>query len=310
MSAKVSVLVPVYNVAPYLRRCLDSLLNQTLKDIEIIVVDDASTDGSRDIIGDYKDDERVKTVFLTANEGLNMARLHGFEISEGEFIACLDSDDWVEPETYSTLYDLACRENADIVRFSSRTYDERGLFESDDPFYSFRFSDDAYFSGYDYLKKDACMSMRLHFVSKKLWEDAAPWMRKAGEHVYGADNLSLSVLAFRAGKVVSISTRLYCRYARKDSITGLVTTENTRKHIIGRARVMAVLKAFLKSQKKWDEYSGWHRELAWKNLSMILHRFILLIDEKESREALMDLLLQSFGADAFSWVEMLAASEL
>ena len=114
---KVSVIIPVYNVAPYLKRCLDSLCNQTLKDIEIILIDDCSTDGSLNILKDYASkDERLKLITLSQNQGAAVARNKGLEIAKGEYIGFVDPDDTIDLNFYEELYKKAKETNADIVK--------------------------------------------------------------------------------------------------------------------------------------------------------------------------------------------------
>lgn len=115
MNPKVSVIIPVYNGEKYLRECLDSALKQSLKSIEIIVVDDGSTDSTRNILRYYEAiDERLKPIYQ-ANQGPATARNNALKQAKGEYIVFLDSDDWVEPETYADMYEAACSHNADIV---------------------------------------------------------------------------------------------------------------------------------------------------------------------------------------------------
>jgi len=113
---KVSVVVPVYNVEEYIERCLESLVNQTLKDIEIIVVNDGSPDNSQLIIDKYveKHPEIIRS-FIKENGGLSDARNFGINKAQGEYIGFLDSDDWVEPDMYETMYNKAKENNFDVV---------------------------------------------------------------------------------------------------------------------------------------------------------------------------------------------------
>lgn len=113
---KVSVIVPIYNVEQYLVKCIESLLIQSLKDIEIILVDDGATDNSPNICDEYAlKDNRVKVIHKQ-NGGLSDARNIGIEIAQGEYIAFLDSDDWVESNFYEYLYNLIEKEHADIAQ--------------------------------------------------------------------------------------------------------------------------------------------------------------------------------------------------
>ena len=115
MDIKVSVIIPVYNVAPYLDACLSSCINQTFRDIEIIVVNDGSTDESSDIIQTYVEkDDRFK-VITKENQGLIYARKSGWEVASGEYVFHLDGDDYIEPNAIEILYDEVIKQNADYV---------------------------------------------------------------------------------------------------------------------------------------------------------------------------------------------------
>ena len=112
---KVSIIIPVYNVLPYLQRCLDSVVAQTLKDVEIIIVDDGSTDGSSAFVDEYsRKDSRIKVVHKE-NGGLMSAWTTGVRLSHGEYIGFVDSDDYILPEMYDRLYSLASEYDVDIV---------------------------------------------------------------------------------------------------------------------------------------------------------------------------------------------------
>ena len=108
----ISVIVPVYNVELYLRKCLNSVVNQTYRDLEILIIDDGSTDGSGEICDEYRKDERVR-VFHTDNRGLSCARNLGLDNATGEWIGFVDSDDWIEPDMYEVLIRRAEETGAD-----------------------------------------------------------------------------------------------------------------------------------------------------------------------------------------------------
>lgn len=117
---KVTVIVPVYNVEKYLDKCMESLLLQTLKDIEIIMVDDGSPDNCPKMCDEWaKKDERIKVVHKK-NAGLGMACNSGLEVAKGDYIAFCDSDDWVDSDAYQSLYQAAVNNNADVVMTSFR----------------------------------------------------------------------------------------------------------------------------------------------------------------------------------------------
>lgn len=111
----VSVIVPIYNVEEYLKKCLDSIINQTYKKIEIILVDDGSTDYSGNICDEYsKIDRRIKVIHKE-NGGLSSARNVGIDNSSGKYIVFIDSDDWINSYFIENLYTIAYESNSDLV---------------------------------------------------------------------------------------------------------------------------------------------------------------------------------------------------
>ena len=134
---KVSIIVPVYNVEKYLRECLDSILSQTLSDIEIICVNDGSEDSSRIILDEYaKKDKRIK-IIDKENRGLSSARNIGLKAAKGEFISFIDSDDWVSPYFIEKLYNNMVLLNTDITICAVCLYDEMiKNFEAPKPYFS------------------------------------------------------------------------------------------------------------------------------------------------------------------------------
>lgn len=120
MTIKVSVIVPVYNVEKYLRQCLDSLVNQTLKEIEIICINDGTKDNSVEIINEYV--KKCPNIILInqENQGLGMARNNAMKYAKGDYIAFVDSDDWIDLDMYEVLYNKAIKTNADIVECDYR----------------------------------------------------------------------------------------------------------------------------------------------------------------------------------------------
>lgn len=112
----VSVIVPVYNVQDYVNECVESLVNQTLTELEIILIDNGSQDGSSDIIQGYaKNDSRIRIIKLEKNQGMPRARNIGLEVATGEYIAFVDSDDACDLTMYEKLYHQAQRFDADVV---------------------------------------------------------------------------------------------------------------------------------------------------------------------------------------------------
>lgn len=123
---KVSVIVPVYNVEKYIGKCLYSLVNQTLEDIEIIVVNDGSQDSSKHIIEQYKEKYDNIKYYEKENGGLSDARNYGLQFANGKYIAFLDSDDYVDTNLYKRMYEKAKTEDSDMVECNFYwTYDKK-----------------------------------------------------------------------------------------------------------------------------------------------------------------------------------------
>lgn len=124
-SIKVSIIVPVFNAAKYISRCLQSVIDQSLRDIEIIVVNDGSTDESEKIIQFFANkDERI--LFIDGkNEGVSAARNKGIRQARGEYIGFVDADDWVEPIMYQKLYEKANTAGADLAICNVKLVEEK-----------------------------------------------------------------------------------------------------------------------------------------------------------------------------------------
>lgn len=143
MQPKVSVIIPVYNIEKYLGQCLESVCNQTLKEIQVIAVDDGSTDGSAAICKDFAARyPGILEYYHKENGGSASARNLGLEHARGEYIGFIDSDDWVEPDMYEKMYRCAVDHNADMVMCRS--------FEDECPgSYEYIFPREGYFSPED-----------------------------------------------------------------------------------------------------------------------------------------------------------------
>lgn len=116
MKIKITVIIPVYNTEKFLKRCIESIIGQSLKEIEIIIINDNSTDNSKKILDEYsKKDERIIIINKKKNKGLSSARKSGLKKARGEYILNIDSDDWIEQNYFFNMYYTAQKYNADIV---------------------------------------------------------------------------------------------------------------------------------------------------------------------------------------------------
>lgn len=132
MDEKVSIIIPVYNCEMYIKKCLDSVLLQTYKNIEVIIIDDGSTDMSRRIINEYiKKDERIKLI-TQKNMGASQARNNGINFCNGEYIVFLDGDDTLNKYYVEKLYYNICNLDVDIVCCGYSEYSKYGVTELND----------------------------------------------------------------------------------------------------------------------------------------------------------------------------------
>jgi len=124
-SIKVSVIIPTYNVEEYIDDCINSILNQTLQEIEVICVDDASTDSTRDILNYYKQkDERVRCFYMKENIGSGGCRNYALPYARGKYIQYVDADDWIDSSGLKTFFDNAETQKAQILMYNAMNYNE------------------------------------------------------------------------------------------------------------------------------------------------------------------------------------------
>jgi glycosyltransferase involved in cell wall biosynthesis len=133
-SVLVSIIIPVYNVEDYLRQCVDSVLRQTHRNLEIILVDDGATDKSGEICDEYRLEDKRVTVIHQSNAGLSAARNAGLETAEGKYVYFPDSDDWIRKDAVETLTGILEKTSCDIVLFDGVVADQYGQL-TDDPRY-------------------------------------------------------------------------------------------------------------------------------------------------------------------------------
>ncbi|MGN1153133.1 MAG: glycosyltransferase [Candidatus Gastranaerophilaceae bacterium] len=121
---EVSIIIPVYNVEKYLRQCLDSIVNQTFSNFEVICINDGSTDNSLAILNEYAQKDNRFMVISQENHGQGIARNVGIDLAKGEYIQFIDPDDWVELNMLEKLYHFAKQNNSKVVKFNYKDYNE------------------------------------------------------------------------------------------------------------------------------------------------------------------------------------------
>ncbi|MDR1614865.1 MAG: glycosyltransferase, partial [Campylobacteraceae bacterium] len=209
---KVSVIIPVYNVEPYLRQCLDSVINQTLKEIEIICVDDGSTDNSLSILNEYAKKDGRFTVLKQKNSGAGAARNKGLAIAKGEYLSFLDSDDFFEPTMLEEMYRKTNQTNTDIVICDGFLYDN-----------ATQQSKRGHFLKYDLVKKFTTFSrndipndilfVSVPYLSVKLYKK--PFVKQTGikfQNLPSCNDIYFSFMTMALAQNISYINKLFVTY--------------------------------------------------------------------------------------------------
>lgn len=222
---KVSVVIPVYNVEEYVSECLESVVNQTLKEIEIICVDDASTDNSLTIIREYeKKDSRVKVIAYTDNKSASQARKDGALQARGEYVIFLDGDDYLELDTCEKLYHVITEKQVDMVHFGTNVINAGNLPEKRienlekilAPYDGELVGEDV-FEGC-FVDKKYRFSIWNKIYSAKLCKEAFNFV-KDGEFPKAQDLYAFFILCYHAKSYCGIEERYY-NYRFGTGITG------------------------------------------------------------------------------------------
>lgn len=268
----ISIIVPVYNVEPYLRQCLDSIVGQTYQDLEILIVDDGSTDGSGNICDEYREkDDRIK-VFHTDNRGLSAARNLGLDEATGEYIGFVDSDDWIELDLYEML--LKGIEDADIAVCG---YSWEGTSTRNKPY--------IIDSLITYNTREALVALINEKINTNVWNKIYRTflfqsIRFPEGHNY-EDAETICFITALAGKTILIPKMAYHRRFREDSITSTHTANN----LIDCAE-MNILRYYYFKNKKFDIYCEQKNQLMNSCAESIIYtwRWWYNVNDEEKRQ--------------------------
>ena len=210
--SKITVLVAIFNAEKYLHKCLDSLVDQTLQDIQIVCINDCSTDSSRSIVESYASkDNRFVLINLDENKGQAVARNMGLEVADGEYITMLDSDDWFESDSLEKAYFAAKNSDADCVLFRLvQYYEENGRVEE----YRNR-TDKISFSGEDAFRLSLDWSLHGLYIVKADIHKSYPYDTSC--RLYSDDNTTR--LHYLHSRKVVLSDGCYCYRKHPDSMT-------------------------------------------------------------------------------------------
>lgn len=247
---KVSVIIPVYNVEKYLRQCMDSVIGQTLKDIEIICVNDGSTDNSGKILDEYaKKDKRIKVIHQD-NKGLGAARNVGINLATSTYLYFVDSDDWIDKTCLEKLYQRIFECDADLCIYGMHRYDEQNGIVSDNNYFSCYGKNIGNICTY----KDLTSSLFENFgAPMKLYKTS--WFKENNlyftEGVHFEDVITHVKCMILANKICFFNECLYFyRFNRQDSIM------NQNKTVIHTQDIYSFIMGtydFLKEKHVYDE---------------------------------------------------------
>lgn len=252
---KISVIIPVYNTSAFLRECLDTVCNQTLRDFEVIIVNDASTDHSSEIIGEYCDNNsNFISITHSENKGLPSARNSGVDVAKGVYIIHLDSDDyWTSPETLQLLYDIAETDKCDILRFNG--VKRSGTFSK------------VIFVEYNSINTDFHKSHHLwHFKCVFLFLFRRSFLELNGaffkpELSIGEDAIFLSSILSKSKKISTIPNQLYNYRVNEESMMRHAWTFD--KYIAEQRAAFATSENLRCCQPAWQRYWQYRLNHYW-----------------------------------------------
>lgn len=225
MDELISVIIPCYNLAGLTRRCFDSILAQTYKNIEIIAVDDGSTDNTRDILMDYASKDKRLHVFRQENRGAGNAINFGVSVATGSWIGFVDNDDWIEPDMYEKLYKAAIENKADVsvCNFDIEYEDHSEKLYSTMTTKTVNISDNPY----EYFAVNCACPKPNNYVWARLYR--ADILKKSGivmeEFRLGADTLYNFKHMPMADRVTYINMGLYHYWQRPGSSVHVATSK-------------------------------------------------------------------------------------
>lgn len=231
-SPLVSVIIPVYNTDKYLSECLDSVVNQTLKNIEIICVNDGSTDNSFSIISKYAEKDTRFKIVTQKNQGQAVARNKGIKMATGKYIYMIDSDDWIEKDTLETIYNECEKRNLEVLFFdATKFYEEEKKFCNGQKDFKRRQYSEIYdgitFSKITHDDNNYIVSPCLFLISSIFLKRHAIYFY---EGIIHEDDLFCFNILMNAKRVSHIERRFYHRRIRANST---MTSPVSRKNVIG-----------------------------------------------------------------------------
>jgi glycosyltransferase involved in cell wall biosynthesis len=259
----VSIVIPVYNVENYLKRCLDSVISQTFHNIEIIVINDGSTDSSSDILKYYAQKEPRIHLINQPNQGLSGARNTGIDAAQGEYILFVDSDDIIEPSLVEECLQLIRKEQSDVVVYGykkvkedmsliAQPYLENRTFSKEEALYELLSLNISPMACNKFIRTDILKKNSINFPVAKLHEDVGTMYK-----------------IFWSAKYVTTTSKSYYYWInRETSITGTITY----RHINHMVELLTDKKYFLQKNKLYSRYKDAYNLGVLKLITLMLER--------------------------------------
>lgn len=277
----ISVIVPVYGTEKYFDRCIQSLLDQSFRNLEIIVVNDGSPGNIRELAENYRGDPRVRLVNLKKNRGLLYARLSGVRAAAGQFLAFVDSDDYISQDYYRVMLQKALETDADIV-IGKTVWEEDGqqfVYSYHDSTFSFGALQGDEIRQAFFGQEFQCYSWHTiwnKLYHRELWEHCRAEFETVTEHIVMTEDIYLSsVLFYKARKVVPVHTEayFYCRNKNAATDSLRITVGKFEKDICDMQFAFSRTEYFLKKEGAGQsDMDGLHRgkmhyARMWENLA-------------------------------------------
>lgn len=267
---KVSVIVPVYNVGKYLDKCLESLIKQTLKDIEIIIVNDGSTDNSKHIIDLYKNKyPKLIKAITQNNQGISIARNKGIEQAKGKYISFVDSDDYIDVDMLKKAYDHIEKKQADIIVWNYYEVNEMGTIKKEQKIPSFSDAN---------LKDNPSLLFSINpapwnkLYKRSLFDD----VKFPNDRTKYEDLMTITKVLINANKISKLEKNYNYYLIRDNGETGIVD-----KRVFDILKVLDSVNNYMKEKLMFDQC---YDEITFLNIKHIMYQ---ILKQRHSKDLCM-----------------------
>ena len=258
---KVSIILPIYNVQDYLEKCLNSLTNQTLEDIEIICINDCSTDNSLKILEEFAiKDSRIIITNLIENKGQGYARNIGIELAKGEYIGFVDPDDWAELNMFEEMYFLAKKNNCELVECNHVAHNEIRNYKN------------TYKTKIHY-PKNKCFNWKDMKITYPFYPPLAPWNKLYKTTLLKDNNIKFEETRLGEDQILAIKSRLLANniiYTKKSLYNyrkrANSSVNKINKDTLLRPKLIYNVKEFLVQNDFWNIFENMYTEYAISGL--------------------------------------------